>query len=84
MPEKLRWVDKVLEVFLKEIEHPPQDNDELTLQRKLITLLQYRLNGLDHRKAGMLAADLYRLIHATRARVVEDMARVAAKEMEGH
>lgn len=79
MPEeKLKWIDKVLDVFTQEIEDPPKEPDEFTLMRKIMTLMQYRVTGLDHRKIGMLAADLYRLMHATRRRVIEDMARVAA------
>ena len=78
MPEeKLKWIDKVLDVFMQEIETPPAEPDEFTLMRKIMTVLQYRVTGLDHRKIGMLAADLYRLMHATRRRVIEEMAKVA-------
>jgi len=63
---------------MHEIEDPPQEPDEFTLMRKIMTLMQYRVTGLDYRKIGMLAADLYRLMHATRRRVIEDMAKVAA------
>lgn len=77
MPEKMRWIDKVLGVFIEEIERPPTDKEELELQRKLMTLAQYRLNGLDHRRVGLLVADLYRLMYSTRRRIIEDVAKVA-------
>jgi hypothetical protein len=76
--EKLKWIDKVLDVFMHEIETPPVEQDEFALMRKIMTVLQYRVTGLDHRKIGMLAADLYRLTYATRQRVIEEVARVAA------
>jgi predicted Zn-dependent peptidase len=80
MPEeKLKWIDKVLDQFMEEIENPPQEPDEEKLQRKIMTIIQYRANGLDHRRMGLLAADLYRLLHATSHRIIEDLAKVTVK-----
>lgn len=76
--DKLKWVDKVLDHFIEDVGGESTDHDEREIQRKIILLVQYRANGLDVRKMGLLAADVYRLVLATRKRVIEDMAKVAA------
>lgn len=78
MAEKVRWVEKVMETFLNEIETPPSEKGEHELMRKIVTLIQFRANGMDHRRMGLLAADVYRLVRGTRKRIIEDMAKVAA------
>lgn len=78
MTEKMKWIDKVLDVFIAEIETPPAEQDEFALQRKIMTIIQYRVNGMDHRRIGLLAADVYRLTHRLRHRIIEDVAKVAA------
>ena len=85
MPEKQKWIDKVLDVFIGELngtDQHPKDDGEKKLQQKILTLIQFRSNGLDWRKMGLLAADLYRLMYKTRVRIIEDLAQVAVKEAE--
>lgn len=72
-----RWIEKVLEVFIEEVGQVPADPDEIKLQDKIMTIVQFRANGLDWRKVGLLAADIYQLTHSTRRRVINDLARVA-------
>jgi hypothetical protein len=75
----------VYEAFIEELagQNLPEHPDEKKLQHKIFTLLQYRIGGLDHRKIGKLAADLYRLMYKTRERIIEDIAKVAAAAEEG-
>lgn len=86
MAEKTKWIDKVVKQFMDELgdtDQHPKHADEKALQDKILTLIQYRAGGLDHRRMGLLAADLYRLMYKTRARIVEDLARVAVSAQEG-
>ena len=83
MPEKQKWIDKVLDVFIEELngtDQHPKDDGERKLQQKILTIIQFRANGMDYRKTGLLAADLYRLMYKTRARIIDDLAQVAVKQ----
>lgn len=80
MAKRTKWIDKVVEVFMEELsdsDQEPTERDEIKLQDKILTLIQFRANGLDHRRMGLLAADIYRLTHNTRARIIVDVAKVA-------
>ena len=77
--KQTKWIDRVYEAFVEELAGDgPQHPDEKKLQDKIFTIILYRINGLDHRKAGKLAADFYRLMYKTRDRIIEDIAKVAA------
>lgn len=84
MPEKKQWIDKVIETFVEEVGTLPVQRDEQRIVDSIMTVIQFRAVGLDWRKIGLLAADVYRMVHAARANVIEDIARVAAAhEREG-
>lgn len=79
MGEKKAWVQKVIDVFMGDLPEAPSDPQDVQLQDKIMSIVMWRLNGLDHRRCGLLAADVYRLVNAVRRRVIEDVAKVAAK-----
>jgi hypothetical protein len=83
--KQVKWIDKVYEAFVEELAgiNVPEHPDEKKLQDKILTLVQYRISGLDHRKVGKLAADFYRLMYKTRERIIEDLAQVAAANEGG-
>ena len=83
--QKESWVSRVHAAFIEELagQNVPEHESEVMLQQKIFIIVQFRANGLDHRKIGCLAADIYRLAHGVRERVIEDIAKVAASVTDG-
>ena len=68
------WMERMLEVYLAEA--PPRAGEQ-KLHGAVAKLAALHMAGVDHRKVGRFAADVYRLVGRERQRVIDDVAKLA-------
>ena len=72
--DKRSWMERMVEHFVAEA--PPKEGDA-NLHGSIAQLAALRMGGLDPRKVGLFAADVYRLVGKHRQQIIDDVAKLA-------